>query len=120
MPRDHLDRIADSGCMGGGGCLLMLLMGVVLMMLLWAVGGEGGQKHQTSPRARGSWEGSTGFVFVHTGAAAMFSLITGAKRNNLNVYRYLSDVFRRLPATPTSELYQFLPDRWQPRDATAN
>jgi hypothetical protein len=43
----------------------------------------------------------------------MFSLIASAKRNNLNVYRYLSDVFRRLPSTPTSELHQFLPDRWQ-------
>jgi hypothetical protein len=43
----------------------------------------------------------------------MFSLIASAKRNNLNVYRYLADVFRRLPATPTSELHQFLPDRWQ-------
>jgi hypothetical protein len=46
-------------------------------------------------------------------AAAMFSLIASAKRNNLNVYRHLSDVGRHPPATPTSQLHPFLPDRWQ-------
>jgi hypothetical protein len=43
----------------------------------------------------------------------MFSLIASAKRNNLNVYRHLSDVGRHPPATPTSQLHPFLPDRWQ-------
>jgi hypothetical protein len=47
----------------------------------------------------------------------MFSLIASAKRHDLNVWRYLSDVFRRLPSTPTSDLEQFLPDRWQAPNA---
>ena len=46
-------------------------------------------------------------------AAAMFSLIASAKRHGLNPWQYLADVFRRLPATPVSQLDQFLPDRWQ-------
>jgi len=46
-------------------------------------------------------------------AAAMFSLIASAKRHGLNPWHYLADVFRRLPSTPTSQLDQFLPDRWQ-------
>lgn len=46
-------------------------------------------------------------------AAAMFSLIASAKRHDLNPWQYLADVCRRLPSTPTSQLDQFLPDRWQ-------
>ncbi len=46
-------------------------------------------------------------------AATMFSLIASAHRHELEPWRYLTDVFRRLPATPTSQLDQFLPDRWQ-------
>lgn len=67
---------------------------------------------------RGIAVGRSNWIFTGSqaggeAAAAMFSLIASAQRNNLNVYRYLSDVFRRLPSTPTSELHQFLPDRWQ-------
>ena len=50
-------------------------------------------------------------------AAAMFSLIASAKRHGLNPWRYLSDVFRRLPATPVNQIDQFLPDRWQDPNA---
>jgi len=67
---------------------------------------------------RGIAVGRSNWIFTGSqaggeAAAAMFSLIASAKRNNLNVYRYLSDLFRRLPSTPTSQLHQFLPDRWQ-------
>jgi transposase len=48
-------------------------------------------------------------------AAAMFSLISSARRNNVEPLNYLTDVFTRLPAAPISQLDQFLPDRWQSR-----
>lgn len=48
-------------------------------------------------------------------AAAMFSLISSARRNDVEPLNYLTDVFTRLPATPISQLGQFLPDHWQPR-----
>jgi len=50
-------------------------------------------------------------------AATMFSLIASARRHDLEPWAYLTDVFRRLPATPVSQLDQFLPDRWQAPDA---
>ncbi len=46
-------------------------------------------------------------------AATMFSLIASAERHGLKPLPYLTDLFRRLPATPVSQLDQFLPDRWQ-------
>jgi len=50
-------------------------------------------------------------------AAAMFSLIASAKCHGLNPWHYLADVFQRLPSTPTSQLDQFLLDRWQDAEA---
>jgi len=50
-------------------------------------------------------------------AAAMFSLISSAKRHDVEPLAYLTDLFTRLPATPLSQLTQFLPDHWQPRHA---
>jgi hypothetical protein len=50
-------------------------------------------------------------------AAAMFSLISSAKRHDVEPLAYLTDLFTRLPATPLSQLTQFLPDHWQPRNA---
>ena len=47
-------------------------------------------------------------------AAAMFSLISSAKRHEVEPLAYLTDVFTRLPATPLSQIDQFLPDLWQP------
>ena len=47
-------------------------------------------------------------------AAAMFSLISSAKRHHLEPLAYLTDLFTRLPATPVSQLPQFIPDAWQP------
>jgi len=48
-------------------------------------------------------------------AAAMFSLISSAKRHHVEPLAYLTDLFTRLPATPISQLTQFLPDVWQAR-----
>jgi len=50
-------------------------------------------------------------------AAAMFSLISSAVRNDVEPLAYLTDVFNHLPSTPLSQLDQFLPDNWQPRNA---
>ena len=47
-------------------------------------------------------------------AAAMFSLISSAKRHEVEPLAYLTDVFTRLPATPVSRIDKFLPDLWQP------
>jgi transposase len=46
-------------------------------------------------------------------AAALFSLISSARRHEVEPLSYLTDVITRLPATPVSRLHHFLPDRWQ-------
>lgn len=56
------------------------------------------------------------FTGSHAGghaAAAMFSLISSAQRHGAEPLSYLTDLFTRLPATPLSQIDQFLPDRWQ-------
>jgi transposase len=45
-------------------------------------------------------------------AATMFSLIGSATLNNVEPFAYLRDIFTRMPATPVSQIDQFLPDRW--------
>ncbi len=45
-------------------------------------------------------------------AAAMFSLIGSARLNDVEPFVYLRDIFTRMPATPISQIDQFLPDRW--------
>ena len=45
-------------------------------------------------------------------AAAMFSLIGSATLNDVEPFAYLRDIFTRMPATPVSQIEQFLPDRW--------
>ena len=50
-------------------------------------------------------------------AAAMFNRLASARRHDLDPLAYLTDVFTRLPATPLSQLDQFLPDRWSPPQA---
>ena len=47
----------------------------------------------------------------------LFSLISSANRYHVEPLAYLTDLFTRLPATPISQLTQFLPDVWQPRHA---
>lgn len=46
-------------------------------------------------------------------AATMFSLISSAKRNQIDPHAYLTDLITRLPATSTGNLTQFLPDHWK-------
>jgi len=46
-------------------------------------------------------------------AAGLFSLISSANLNGIDPYAYLRDIFTRLPATPLSQLDQFLPDHWE-------
>jgi transposase len=61
---------------------------------------------------RGNWM-FTGSEAGGRAAAAMFSLISSARRHDVEPLSYLTDLFTRLPATPISQLDQFLPDRWQ-------
>jgi transposase len=46
-------------------------------------------------------------------AATFFTLIESAKRNAVNPYEYLLDIFTRLPGHNIQELDDFLPDRWK-------
>jgi len=45
-------------------------------------------------------------------AARLFSLIGSAHLHHVEPLAYLHHLIRRLPATPTSQLDPFLPDRW--------
>lgn len=47
-------------------------------------------------------------------AATLFTLIATCQRHKVEPMAYLRDVLTRIPATPMSEIDQFLPDRWQP------
>jgi transposase len=45
-------------------------------------------------------------------AAILYSVIASARRAGIDVWLYLRDLLTRLPSAPTSELHNFLPDRW--------
>jgi transposase len=47
-------------------------------------------------------------------AAFFYSLIQSAKRHGLDPFRYLRDLFYRLPGLPLNDLDQLLPDHWLP------
>jgi len=51
-------------------------------------------------------------------AAIIFSLIASCDRHDVDPYAYLRDVITRLPATPLSQINQFLPDVWKTRQKT--
>lgn len=46
-------------------------------------------------------------------AAALYSVIASAKRHGLDPWKYLRDLFTRLPAMTVSGLRAILPDRWK-------
>jgi hypothetical protein len=46
-------------------------------------------------------------------AAILMSFIQTCRRLNIDCFEYLQDVLTRLPATPISQIDQFLPDRWK-------
>jgi hypothetical protein len=43
----------------------------------------------------------------------MYSVISSAKRHGLDPWRYLRDVFSRLPDMTVSQLPELLPDTWR-------
>ena len=45
-------------------------------------------------------------------AATLYSVIASAKRHRLDPWRYLRDLFTRLPRITVSKLAELLPDRW--------
>ena len=47
-------------------------------------------------------------------AATLYTIVQSARRNNVDVLPYLTDVLRRLPAITTTNggLDELLPDRW--------
>lgn len=48
----------------------------------------------------------------HT-AAIWMTLVHTCRRLKINPFDYLKDTLARLPATPTSQIDQFLPDKWK-------
>jgi transposase len=46
-------------------------------------------------------------------AAILMTFVQTCRRLNIDCFEYLKDVLTRLPSTPTSEIDQFLPDRWK-------
>ena len=46
-------------------------------------------------------------------AAILNSLITSCKRNQVEPFAYLKDIFERISAHPASRLEELLPDRWK-------
>jgi len=59
----------------------------------------------------------TGSAAGGQAAATLFSLIASARRNEIEPLAYLTDLIRRLPATPISRVDQFLPHLWKPGNA---
>ncbi|NLF07654.1 MAG: transposase domain-containing protein, partial [Pirellulaceae bacterium] len=53
----------------------------------------------------------------HT-AAVLFTIISSAKRHDLNTWAYLCDVLWRLADLKPGELEQLLPDHWRDSRAT--
>jgi transposase len=52
-------------------------------------------------------------------AAILMTFVQTCRRLNIDSFEYLKDVLTRLPSTPTTEIDQFLPDRWKAaREAT--
>ena len=48
-------------------------------------------------------------------AATFFSLIESARRADVNLWEYFTDLLRRLPSHPINRLEELLPDQWQPQ-----
>jgi len=46
-------------------------------------------------------------------AATLYTLIAGAERHGIDPQAYLTSVLAKIAATATSDLEQFLPDRWK-------
>ncbi len=47
-------------------------------------------------------------------SAVLYSFILSCRRRGLNPQDYLTDILRRLPTTPQSDLHQLLPAHWKP------
>jgi transposase len=52
-------------------------------------------------------------------AAIHYSIIESCKRNKIDPYRYLRDVFTRLAGHPMNRIEEFMPSRWRPPPACA-
>ncbi|MGD0464639.1 MAG: transposase domain-containing protein [Tepidisphaeraceae bacterium] len=50
-------------------------------------------------------------------AAILSSLTSTCRRHNTDPQRYLTQLLTKLPATPISQISQWLPDEWKQRQA---
>lgn len=64
--------------------------------------------------ARIHYIADTGSEAAAKAGAIHLSLVASAKRNGIDPVAYLIDIFTRINSLRTSELEQFLPDRWIP------
>jgi len=46
-------------------------------------------------------------------SAAMYSFMASCKKNNLNEFDWLKDVFERIQSHKQKDLYQLLPSNWK-------
>src|SRR5665213_55394 len=46
--------------------------------------------------------------------ALFYSLLESCRKQNINPWKYLTDILNRMPSTKTSQLRNLLPDKWQP------
>jgi hypothetical protein len=46
-------------------------------------------------------------------AAAMYSFMASCKKNNINEFEWLKDVFERIQSHKQKDLYQLLPSNWK-------
>lgn len=63
------------------------------------------------------------FLFTGSNAggeaiATLLSLIASAKRHKIDPCKYLTDIFTRINTMKTSQLHEFLPDRWKQKQQT--
>ena len=49
-------------------------------------------------------------------AAILSSLTSTCRRHNIDLQRYLTQLLTNLPATPISQISQWLPDEWKRRN----
>src|SRR5690606_23954344 len=45
--------------------------------------------------------------------AAMYSFVTSCKKNGINEFKWLKNVFERIQSHKQKDLYQLLPNNWQ-------
>ena len=67
---------------------------------------------------RGIALGRKNYLFIASerggrAAATLYSMVRSAKRNGIDPFAYLRDLFLRIPTHPNKDIHQLLPDHWK-------